>query len=170
MVRVQVGPPKPGCFGHRSEDRMRRPVVIAGRCRDDFNQGLERCEVRGEIPRSGAAHFLIHFRPRRNAGRPWQWNVQRNPLHDCRLEGAARTTRGFLLRHHAARVGEVAHHLVSRHPSPSARAFRPHRLQPAHDLCLVARPCHRLHGRFHPESGCRPRAAPRATAPKKAGH
>ena len=89
-------------------------------------------------------------RPGEDSRGPGNGEVESDPLDDRPVEQARIVADGHATHDAEEGVAQMAHHLVSGHPTPPANALRAYRLEAPEDLRLVARPGQGLHAARRP--------------------
>ena len=124
MVCVKVRPPEPLRRRHPAEDRMVGPAPARGLADDRIQQPVDLGDVGGEIARARAGDLLIDLRSRHDPRPPLERRVEREPFDHRLFDQSGVVADGLLAESHAARVGDVTHHLLDGHPTPATFALR----------------------------------------------
>src|SRR5262245_60598716 len=138
MIHVEITPAQPVGAGHRAEEWMGLTLQtsVGG---EALHQRRQPGDVFGERGRPGSrSATLIDLGSRGNARRPWQ-RAEAEPLDDRAGEDVDGAARGLLAERDQERIGEMAHHLMRRHPPPAPATVGAHRPQPVEQLLPVAK-------------------------------
>jgi hypothetical protein len=155
QVVIHVGPTPASPFTSAETGKYGMGWPFARTLGDEALHEIDKSgHVLRELPRwCPRSRHLVDLRRRTGASpRPWQRRTQGDPLDQGPREPGVARRRGWTVAQRTPEcVGQMAHHLPTRHPTPLTRRSRGQARQPLHELRDIVTARESLHA-LHPSS------------------
>ena len=145
VVCVEIGPAQPLPFGNPPEKGMLHGNIRPG-VNNSFEQFAQFLQVLLKMLRARASASLVDFLRGLEAMGPMNWQIQSDPLQGCSCKPAIKRNHRFFSESHPESIAYVAHHLRTRHRSPTRGRVGTQGVYAIQNFLLLAGIAESLHG------------------------